>query len=741
MKFDVRLGDAALIVATAAILALLLCKSMFNEPPKVDKNSDFDVERAVSRLSRILGEENPHPVDSDENDAVRNRLIDEIRMIGYEPEIRDDFSCRQLQRRNSVTCARVRNVIFKAGDAKGAAIAVTAHYDSVGAGPGASDDGAGLAAALEIAAILKKVRPVKPILFLLTDGEEAGLIGAHSFVRKDALAQEIDAVVNMEARGASGPAILFETSANNARDIDAFSKRAKAPVGNSLTTDIYKMLPNDTDLSEYLALDIDALNFAYSDRLSLYHTPLDNIANLDRRSFMHLGASALAGMDGFLRDVDFTDRKPEQTVVFTDLLSRQLLVLPQLAGAALVIFGLALSFASAFKAPRKQWLIVFGAPLIGVASAALFAFASLSLINAIRSEAIYWSASPIWTRSVIYVSSIIGGFAALVVSRNVDRHCVLAAVWALFSTLGVVAFNIAPGSALLFGVPAALFGCAALASYGASRLLSPFSLLGSVAALLLWLSTLHHAEIGLGLGSAWPFSLIGALLFMMAVFATPQISDRAPAIMMSVSVIAWIAAIIAAVTVPAYSIVAPRPLNIQHIDVAGSGESYFALSPTNEPPPAAMLENFNFAKRTIGGLKREYFAADAPAHNEMPVGVDKSASDKGDNSRSVSLQLQANGADEIILVAPEEARLSLVNAGDETFAFGQISGGQIRCYGRSCADFTVSLEVGAEEVEWTIIGVHYGLGEKGAEVADTRPEWAVPIQSGDARLVVSQTSI
>ena len=41
--------------------------------------SEFQAERAVARLAMILGDERPHPTDSDANDAVEARLLEQIR--------------------------------------------------------------------------------------------------------------------------------------------------------------------------------------------------------------------------------------------------------------------------------------------------------------------------------------------------------------------------------------------------------------------------------------------------------------------------------------------------------------------------------------------------------------------------------------------------------------------------------------------------------------------------------------
>jgi hypothetical protein len=83
--------------------------------------------------------------------------------------------------------------------------------------PGASDDGAAVASVLEIARILAARPPPRhPIVLLLTDGEEAGLLGALLFVqRASTYPEDVKAAVNLEARGTSGPSLMFETGSAN----------------------------------------------------------------------------------------------------------------------------------------------------------------------------------------------------------------------------------------------------------------------------------------------------------------------------------------------------------------------------------------------------------------------------------------------------------------------------------------------------------------------------------------------
>ena len=103
----------------------------------------FDTTRAIGRLEKIIADGRPHPVDSAALDTVRTRLLAEITALGFAPEVRTHDACRSM---GAVTrCARVSNIVFRAGPATGRALMLTAHYDSVDDSPGAGDDGVGVA--------------------------------------------------------------------------------------------------------------------------------------------------------------------------------------------------------------------------------------------------------------------------------------------------------------------------------------------------------------------------------------------------------------------------------------------------------------------------------------------------------------------------------------------------------------------------------------------------------------------
>jgi Zn-dependent M28 family amino/carboxypeptidase len=62
-------------------------------------------------------------------------------------------------------------------------ILVTAHFDSRG-GPGASDNGSGTAAVMELARVLSRHAFVRTLVFVLFSGEEYGLLGSHAEAEK-----------------------------------------------------------------------------------------------------------------------------------------------------------------------------------------------------------------------------------------------------------------------------------------------------------------------------------------------------------------------------------------------------------------------------------------------------------------------------------------------------------------------------------------------------------------------------
>lgn len=237
----------------------------------------------------------PHPTGSPENNRVRSYILQELSNLGLNPEIQS-AAVVNTKWGTPFSAATVRNVVAKLkGSDNTRALMLAAHYDSIPTGPGAGDDASGVATILEtIRAVRAGAALRNDLIILMTDGEELGLLGAKAFVDESPLVKEVGLVLNFEARGTSGPSLMFETSNFNGWLIQEFAKVVPYPVTSSLLHSIYERMPNDTDLTMFRKGGLAGLNFAFVGGLAHYHTRLDNPFILNERSIQHNGSQCLA---------------------------------------------------------------------------------------------------------------------------------------------------------------------------------------------------------------------------------------------------------------------------------------------------------------------------------------------------------------------------------------------------------------------------------------------------------------
>ena len=265
-------------------------------PDAVDSSAAenvFSAVRAMKHLAQIAKQ--PHPIGSDEAVRVREYLVTQLRSLGGEVHVEQAIGTTQNGR--NLHAGLVNNIVATfPGQANSRAVLLAAHYDSVPEGPGAADDGAGLVVILEAIRALRAGASIKnDLVVLFSDGEEArGLLGALAYAAgHPELKDRIGMMVNLEARGSSGPGVMFETSNDNGALIREFARAAPYPLATSLMAAIYKLLPNDTDFTPLKAAGLTGLNFAFLETYQSYHTRLDTIENLDPRSVQHMGANVL----------------------------------------------------------------------------------------------------------------------------------------------------------------------------------------------------------------------------------------------------------------------------------------------------------------------------------------------------------------------------------------------------------------------------------------------------------------
>lgn len=520
---------AALAVLLAVGAATLLGLRAPAVRPADAPATEFSAARAYADVRVIAAR--PHVAGSPANDQVREHLVGKLRGLGLETEVQDTVAPEAGQLSGAAggaTVARVRNVVARLpGTDPTGRVFLVAHYDSVQSGPGGNDDAAGTSTVLEVArALTAGPRPRNDVVLVLTDAEEACLCGAAAFAQSHPLAAGGGVVLNLEARGSTGPVIMFETSRDNAKLVDVFGRAAPHPVGTSFAVEIYRALPNDTDFTAFADRKFVGLNSAYIDGGAVYHSPLDTPAAMDRRSLQMHGDNAL----GLAREFGRTDLKalradhdatyfpvPGGLVRYPGGLT---LPLALLAVVAVGLLGWRLRRLG--RATAGRLAAGTGLALLPVVAAPLAAWLLWAAITTIRPgyAELLDPYRPVWYRLAVVALAAAILFTWYALTRRWAGPAALAfggLVWlALF---GVLLAVLVPGGAYLTTLPA-LAGAVAGLVATATRLDGPWPVLavtlaGAVGVLLL-LPTVVLLFPALGMGMGAVAALVAVLLGLAA---------------------------------------------------------------------------------------------------------------------------------------------------------------------------------------------------------------------------------
>jgi hypothetical protein len=727
--------QAGILLALAfAILAAMALKGallVLPSPPPTASATSFDANRAVARLERVLGDQRPHPVDSDAGDAVRDRLIAELRAVGLNPRITDDFACNG-RRGAAVACARVRNLVATIGPAEGRHLLLVSHYDSTPAGPGAADDGIGVAAMLEVASLLRGQRLTRPVTFLFDEGEEAGLLGARAFLEHDPLASRVHFAVNLESRGVTGPAIMFETSRPNGAAIALYRAAVSRPLANSLSTDLYGLIPNSTDVAVLNERPWTILNFAVIGNETRYHSAGDDLAALDRRSVQHMGMQ----LEEVTREVaQGSAPAAAGERLYADIAGQVLIVLPLLFG--LVLLGILFLF-FAVEGWRRR---AIARPLLAMVSALVLsgalAFAGHSILSLIRAGD-YWRAYPLVATTAVYASALAAcATALLLVARTAERTRLRAAFWLFFTGLGGAICFVAPGAAIYFLLPPLVM---ALGMVG-RRWTPKAEIVGAIGAAILLYATFGPAialfEELMSSGPIWMFGPLGAMIMLPILIELRPALSRLRTIFivagaLDLAILGWI---VAGFT-PAYSADKQQLFTIEYVWDATTNSARFAVNNDG----ASVPYDADWQRTELPYTTRRRWAAPAPA---LPIPTPTAtviAQRSVEGGRRLRLRLAANGAEAVALIAQRGANVRAAGAGATLQRFGVDQAHYyLRCAGRSCDGAELDLVIGGNQpVDFTIVGTRSGLPPQAAPLVRARPEHARPQYGPDSTIAIGR---
>lgn len=538
------------VLLTLVVLALTIIRGCPPSPKPVDApNTEFSAGRAQAILKRLVGDGVAHPIGSDANIRVGNRILAELQAIGFRPSVQQAVVCSAYG-----VCATVQNIITRVpGKSADSAVLLASHYDSVGAGPGASDDQAGVAAMLEIARILR-VDPVprNTVILLFDDGEEAGSLGARAFTEHP-LATTVRHVVNLEARGTSGRSMMFETGAHNLPWMRLYASAVPYPSTTSLAYMVYKRLPNDTDFTIFKEKGMQGFNLAYAKDVSHYHTSLDNWENTSPRSLQQQGSNGLALVRA-LAAADLTQKGSSDSVFF-DVLGLFTVVWPEgwTPWMAILAVGLFV-FLSHKRATFDETILGVLAWLIVVLGSALIAF-GLSLllpkVGALPATA-NWIAHPlpllvVFTLLPVVIAGIVGEWLA----ERAGFWGLWNGAWMCWCVLLLPLGFMLPGAAYLLLIPVAAAAPCALSDKSA-ELAAPavagFFLLPLP--LLLW--------DFMGFGAILGVTLVAALF---VTTLTPALRERGGQVSLAAAAIVLVSAAVIFI-LPTFTADQPQRLSI-----------------------------------------------------------------------------------------------------------------------------------------------------------------------------------
>lgn len=515
-----KISARILPILTVFSLCLIFCAQRAQAPdpiPASAPQNQFSAERAHNFLAQLIGDDQAHPSGSPRQRRVGDDLIARFKELGYDVQTQEGF--RKTRRGRRIP---LRNIFarLKGSENHDQALMLASHYDSVSKGPGAADAGASVVSILEIARIMKqRSEPRHDIIFLLTDGEELGLLGAKLFCEEHPWAKEVKAVINLEARGNSGQSLMFESSEKNKRLIENYARGPSRPATGSLFYTVYKQLPNDTDLTIFKKHGMAGYGFAFIGDAQDYHSPRDTVTRLSLSSLQHQGQNALDLLTALDQDPGSLDS--DEDAVFFDVLGFMTLWWPESLTPILALLTL-LPLGLAARAQRGS-SESFWKPLLWALLALTLLFVlPLGLSLLIKFPKLRVKATEVWPSNPyptlwLHRGLVIVTFLALVVLLR-RRLTELGSFWAVtlsWTLLSLILAFLAPATSYLLLIPVFGLSLGSLSQFvwgwnTRSRSLALLLMSGLAFILYLPLEWLMYDALGLAVVTLAP--LRGAIL-------------------------------------------------------------------------------------------------------------------------------------------------------------------------------------------------------------------------------------
>jgi hypothetical protein len=324
-------------------------------PPTV-----FSAARAQADLAVIAAA--PHPVGSPAQGAVRDYLLAQIGALGLEPAVQRTTVRAVSPLSGIAQVTPVENVLVRVAGTAGRT--------------GAGDCGSCAATVLEtlraVVAARAAGRPLQnDVIFLFTDAEELGIVGAQAFMAEHPWAADVGLSIVLEGLGTHGSPLVYAAAPGQGAAVREALGAMQSPGGFAYIHDLmWKLSGNSgSDLDAFAAGGKPGLVFVHLslDGSQSYHSGGDNVAALDGGTLQQHGDQALSLVHHF-GNRDLTSLAPEPDAVYFTLLPRFVVHYPGAWALPLALLG-GVSVLAALVYGWRRRVFTLGGLLGGVLAA------------------------------------------------------------------------------------------------------------------------------------------------------------------------------------------------------------------------------------------------------------------------------------------------------------------------------------------------------------------------------------
>jgi len=490
-------------------------------------------------------------------------------------------------------------------------------------------------------------------------------IGAQAFVRDDRLDPRRNVVLNLEARGTSGPALMFQSSSENASVIPALAS-VQRPITSSGWEACYQVLPGDTDLSVFRNAGFAGMNFAFFDGSARYHTPEDSPTNFDHASLQHMGSTVLATARKFAGQ-DLGAPRGGSLTYFTVL--GELVHYPQSLAVSLAVLA-AVVFVATLLYARRRGVRIRG---VGLAAASFLALLVVTMALGMGTWQVLRLLNPGYgsfhTGDTYQPEWYATGLLALTAALNVAWYLmmrrrapeeIILATWAWFLVLAILTAAFVPGAAYLFTwtpLVGCLFLVAAIRWGGEEPTWRYLALSAGAVPAIALLVPLVDLLLSLGLAFVSGPMFMAVLVLVTALPVLDLLALRRAWLVPVATAVVGLALVTAGLRIDTFDDEHPRQIRLVYALDADQEQAWW-LSADSDPAPwtdryvdTERMEDERFPDSPSLSLASSYYSGPASVARIEPPDVTVRRSERNGETREVRLRITPAGASRLALYA------------------------------------------------------------------------------------------